>query len=140
MRLAKYPARMSPKLPVGTQKWTGSPTRDAATADQVGIGLEIVDDLGGQAADIDGIGRGETQAGEILLVTGGEDLLYAGLGIVEIAPDSARPLHCTLLGDHLSLLPRRRTPARRVEHNDLGAGDIVEALQGCLAPCHRKWR
>ena len=53
---------------------------DAAPADQVGIGLEIVDDLGGQAADIDGVGRGEAQTGEILLVTGGEDLLYAGLG------------------------------------------------------------
>lgn len=62
---------------------------DAAPADQVGIGLEIVDDLGGQAADIDGVGRGEAQTGEILLVTGGEDLLYTGLRIVEIAPDSA---------------------------------------------------
>ena len=105
---------------------------DAATADQVGVGLEIVDDLGGQAADIDGVGRGETQTGEILLVAGGEDLLYAGLGIVEIAPDSADLYIGTLLGDHLSLL-HGGDAAVGVEHNDLGAGDIVEALQGCLA-------
>ena len=45
---------------------------DAPAAHQIGVGLEIVHDLGRQTADIDGVGGGEPHAGKLFFRAGGE--------------------------------------------------------------------
>ena len=76
--------------------------------------------------------------GRSSLVTGGEDALDAGLGIIEIATDGADLHIAALLGDHLRLLHGGYAPVG-VEDDDLGAGHIPKALQRRLR-CHRRWR
>ena len=105
---------------------------DAAGLHQIAVGAEVIDHLGGQTADIDGVGRGEHGAVEVLVLAGGEDLLHAGLGVVEVAADGADADVGTLLGGHLGLL-NGGDAAVGVEHGDAGAGHVVEALHGRLA-------
>ena len=105
---------------------------DASTAHQIGVGLEIVHDLGRQAADVDGVGGGEPHAGKLFFRAGGENFLHAGLGVVKITADGAHLHVAALLGHHLRLLHGGHAPVG-VEADDLGAGHVVKALQSCLA-------
>ena len=105
---------------------------NAPAAHQVGIGLEVVHDLGRQPADVDGVGGGQAHAGQILFRAGGEDLLHSGLGIVKIAADGADFHIAALLRDHLGLLHGGHA-AVGIKDNNSGAGYIVKALQSRLA-------
>ena len=58
MRLAKYPARISRKLPVGFHKVDLFPHPDAPRLHQIGIGPEVSIPAGPAAHDVDGVGGG----------------------------------------------------------------------------------
>ena len=103
--------------------------------EQLGISGEVIDDLRHEAAPVDGIGTGKAdvplgQSGRNGFIT--EDLLHAGLGVVEIAAHSINGDICTLLRGHLQTLDLAGA-ARGVEHGDLDARDVVVAVQRGLA-------
>ncbi len=102
---------------------------------QSGVGIAIIDDLRNQTADIDRVGRGELVSllcHALLHSRISEDLLYAGLGIIEVAVDTDNAGVVTLLGHHLLLLDGGDA-ILRIKNDDLGAGHICEACQGSLA-------
>ncbi len=102
---------------------------------QIGVSLEIVSDLGGQAADVDGVGGGQpaaVAAGQAAVFSRSEDILYAGLGIVEIAHHGANRHIFTLLGDHLCPLNLGHT-AIGIKYADLHTLHIRKTSQRCLA-------
>ena len=64
---------------------------DLPGLEQLGVGGKIVDDLRHKAAPVDGVGTGKTDIALFQLGSDGliaEHLLYAGLGIVEVAAHS----------------------------------------------------
>ena len=98
---------------------------------QIPVGAEVVDDLRGQTANVDGVGAGQSE-GQLLSLAGGENLLHPGLGIVKVAPDGADVDVAALLGDHLGTLHLGHA-AVGVEYADAHPGNVVEALQGGFA-------
>jgi len=61
-----------------------------------------------------------------------EDVLDAGLSIVEAAFNCQDVAIGTLCGDHLEALDFTDALGR-IEHDDIGAFDIGKSFQGCLA-------
>ena len=65
---------------------------DRAGAQQLRVGGEVVHDLGHEAADVDGVGAREDDAG-VGQARGqlriGEDALHGALGVIEVAADAA---------------------------------------------------
>ena len=120
---AYHPARMLPKLPVGT------------VFHQSRVSPDVIDDLGNEAADVDRIGRTELIALrlEFRAERGvGEHLLHAGLGVVEVAADAEDVGVLAILGDHLALLDLGDA-AFGVEHADLRPGNVRESLERGLS-------
>ena len=108
---------------------------DAARAAQLGIGAEVVHHLGGQAADVDGVGGGQAHAlarQQMLLFHSGKNVLHAGLGVVKIAPDGTDADVAALLGLHLPLL-HGADAAVGVEYDDLRARHVLKARHGGLS-------
>ena len=105
---------------------------NAAVFHQIAVGFEIVHHLGGQAADVDGVGGGQMGPAQIPAGAGGKHVLHPGLGVVEVAPHGAHLYVIACLGGHLQLL-HGADAAVGVEHHDPGAGHVVEALQRRLA-------
>ena len=108
---------------------------DLSRLEQLGISGEVIDDLRHEAAPVDGIGAGKAdvplgQFGRNGFIP--EDLLHAGLGVVEVAAHSIDSDICTLLRGHLQALDLAGA-ARGVEHGDLDARDVVVAVQRGLA-------
>ena len=104
-------------------------------ADQLGIGVEVVDDLGQQPPPVDGVGAGEQHAPllqQLFHGVVGEDAFHRGLGVVEVSLDGADHHVAALLGGHLPLLHGAH-PVPGVEHGDFGPGHVLEARQGRLA-------
>ena len=102
---------------------------------QVAVGRDIVDDLRQDPAPVDGVGRGEEVAPARQLPAEplvGEEPLYAGLGVVEVAHHGGYPHVAPLLGYHLQLLDLGN-PVLRVEHQNFSPGHILKALQGPFA-------
>ncbi|VVB62996.1 Uncharacterised protein [uncultured archaeon] len=64
------------------------------------VGEEVVDCLGQQPADVDGVGRGEAQARKVGI---DKCLLYKGLAVVELASDGQR-VNVVPQGGHLAAL------------------------------------
>ena len=104
---------------------------DALQLDHLAISGEIIDHLRCQPADVDGVCRGQPDTAARFNALG-EDLLDPGLGVVEIALHGADADIAALLRDHLLALNGRHA-AIGVEHNDLRAGNVPEALQRSLA-------
>ena len=67
-----------------------------------------------------------------MLLHGGKDLLNTGLGIVKVAADGAHADVAALLSLHLPLL-YGADAAVGIEHDDLRARHVAEALHGGLA-------
>ena len=108
---------------------------DAARLHEVGVRSIIIDDLRGEAADVDGVGRGQANAltlEQLILADGGEDFLHAGLRIVEVAAYRAHADVFARLRRHLRLLHGAHA-AVGVEDDDLRARHIAEALHRRLA-------
>lgn len=81
---------MSPKLPVGTQKFTLSPIGESAVPHQIAVGGDVVDHLGQNTAPVDGVGRGQEITPLVQLRSDsliGENALNAGLSIIKVADD-----------------------------------------------------
>ena len=111
------------------------PQLDLPGPQQVAVGGDIVDDLGQDAAPVDGVGRGEEPAllpQDLPQCLVGEEGLHAPLGVVEVAPHGADAHVVPGLGDHLQPL-HLADPVLGVEDQDLGPGHVREALQGGLA-------
>ena len=110
------------------------PLGDRALPAQRLVGFKIINDLRHQPSDIDGIGAGKEDAllGKDLSCTGGENLLYPGLGIVEIAPDAADRHIFSLLGDHLQPLDVADL-ALGVKYGDSDILHILKAVESSLA-------
>ena len=105
---------MLPKLPVGTQKFTGSPSDHCTLSQQVAVGGDVVDDLGQHTAPVDGVGAGEEVAPLRQFFPQAfvrEQRLDAGLGIVKVADHGADAHVGALLGGHLQLLNVGLTPS-----------------------------
>ena len=98
---------------------------------KIPVGGKVVGKLGGQTADVDGIGAGQP-VGKCRPLTGGKDILHPGLGIVKITPDGADGDIACLLGDHLGPLDLGDA-AVGIEHADPDPGHIPEAFQRRLA-------
>ena len=108
---------------------------DRAGLDHVAVCGDIVRDLRRETAPVDGVRRGQHHAVPVELRTGlvvGEDALYCALCVVEVAVDGDNLDVRALLRRHLELLHRGNAVYRIVDH-DLGARDIVEAVERCLA-------
>ena len=119
IRLATQPARMSPKLPVGTENDTrrsGAPESDR--------GGEIIDHLGGDPRPVDGIDPRQVQF--VAKASMVEHALHHRLAIVEGALDGERVDVGRGHGRHLPPL-HVRYAAMRVEDEDI---DLIEALEG----------
>ena len=69
---------------------------------------------------------------QILVLAGGEDVLHAGLRVVEVAAHGAYAHVRALLRGHLRLL-HGGDAAVRVKDDDARAGHVVEALERGLA-------
>ena len=107
---------------------------DLVGLDELAVGVEVVDDLGHEAADVDRVGRGEFHAfvGELLPEVRGEDLLDGALHVVEVALDGGDRDVAALLGRHLQVLDVAHL-AMRIEDRDADAGHVHEARKGGLA-------
>ena len=98
---------MLPKLPVGTQKFTGSPFRHRPLCQQVAVGGDVVDDLGQHATPVDGVGAGKEVAPLCQFFPQAlvrEQRFDAGLSIVKVADHGGDTHVGALLGGHLQLL------------------------------------
>ena len=104
---------------------------DLPGVQQVAVGAEVIHDLGRQTADIDGVGAGQG-VGQLPALTGGENILHAGLGVVKVAPDGRDGHVAALLRHHLGTL-HLRDAAVGVKYADAHAGHVPEALQSGLA-------
>ena len=117
------------------------PQVDVEALCQLGISGEVIDDLRHEAAPVDGIGTGKAdvplgQSGRNGFIT--EDLLHAGLGVVEIAAHGINGDICTLLRGHLQTLDLAGA-ARGVEHGDLDARDVEELAMNLLDEVRRNY-
>ena len=133
--LGKVPGQDVPKVARGNHEIHGIAQSDPAFPDQVPIGPEVIDHLGCQPADVDGVGGGEAHALSLkqpLLLHRGKDALDAGLSVVEVSPHRADADVVPVLGGHLGLL-HGADPAVGVEDHDLGAGHVPKARHGSLA-------
>ena len=111
------------------------PLLHAARLQKVAVGRDVIDDLGQDAAPVDGVGGGEEvpPAGQgVPEGAVGEEPLHAGLGVVKVAHHGADSHVVPLLGLHLELLDIG-DPVLGVEHQDAGPVHVLEALQGGLA-------
>ena len=98
---------------------------------KIPVGLEIIHDLRRQTADIDGVGAGKLKR-QLLVPAGGEHILYPGLCIIKVTPDSTDGDIFALLAHHLPTLNLRNATIR-IEHTNADTGHILEALQSGLA-------
>ena len=99
------------------------------------VAVYIVDDLGNQASDIDGIGTGELIAGLIHFPGKGrigEHTLYSVLGIIKIPLNTDYTGIVPSLGNHLLFLDGAY-PVLGVENDDLCPRHIRKAGQSGLA-------
>ena len=119
MRLATQPARMSPKLPVGTENETGRCGR--AERDRAG---EVIDDLRGDARPVDRIDAREAAARRESARSLNRAFTMR-LAIVERALDRERMDVRRVDRRHLPALHLRHAPMR-VEDEDV---DLIEALE-----------
>ena len=139
MARAYHPARILPKFPVGTQRSTSSPGRIFAAGDEEGVSPDVINDLRGEAAPVDGIARRKLDrlSGQIVAQNGVEKQGFdSGLAVVEVAAD----------GEHFGVRPVGRghlealdfaDAAVRVEHDDGNAVDVLISLRGRPSPCRR---
>ena len=107
---------------------------DLACLEQLGVGGKIVDDLRHKTAPVDGVCAGKTDVALFQLGSDGliaEHLLYAGLGIVEVAAHSVHSNVSALLRCHLQTLDLAGA-ASGVEYGNLHTGDIMVAVQRSL--------
>ena len=109
---------------------------NAAGGDHVGVRAHVVDDLGHQAAPVDGVRAGEAspealvQLGAELLVA--EGLLHRVLAVVEVAAHAEHGDVLAELGDHLLALDVADALGG-VEDDDLGESAVGEAFERGLA-------
>ena len=106
---------------------------DLVGLDELAVGVEVVDDLGHEAADVDRVGRGELHAfvGELLPEVRGEDLLDGALHVVEVALDGGDRNVAALLGRHLQVLDVAHLAVRKTVMPM--PGHVHEARKGGLA-------
>ena len=108
---------------------------DRAAADKVCVSAEVIDDLRGKAADVDGVRarQAHTLAREQVLAADlGKDLLDGSLRVVEVAAHRGDTGIVAALRDHLRLLHSGHT-AVWVKDDDLRARDVAETLHRGLA-------
>ena len=108
---------------------------DRAAADKVCVGAEVIDDLRGKAADVDGVRARQAHAlarEQPLAADLGKDLLDGSLRVVEVAAHCGDTGIVAALRDHLRLLHGGHT-AVRVKDDDLRPRHIAEALHRGLA-------
>ena len=113
----------------------GLPRADRPGVHQVGIGGEIIDHLGSQAAKVNRVGRGGELSQPLHLFLKGlvrEELFDPALGIVKIAPNPQHMGVVPLGGGHLQGL-NVADAAVGIKHGAAGAGHVSKALQSGLA-------
>ena len=102
---------------------------DVAGLQHLAIGIDIVNHLRNQTADVDGVRRAQHDALRLQLLCEClimEDLLYTGLGIIEVAADRCCMGVLSRLRAHLQLLEAGNTTIR-IEYDDFRARYIREA-------------
>ena len=119
----------------GHHKVDGLAHADGVLLHQLSIGVEIIDDLRGKTAEVDGIGRaGQLAHGVHLLpeFRAGEQTLHAGLRVVKIALHADDVGIAAAGGGHLQFL-HTAYAAVGVKYRAAGAGHVLEAFQRGLA-------
>ena len=127
---------MSPKLPVGTQKFTLSPMVNLPVPHQVAVGGDVVDHLGQDPAPVDGVGRGEEIAPLRPAPPGqlsSEKMRLTPAWASSKLPMTAQtptfsPSWVTICSSWTA-----RDAVLGVEHQDARLGHVREALHGGLA-------
>ena len=124
-----------PEISRGHHHIYGLSLCDPALPEQLPIGMDIVDNLGHQPADIDGVCRRETQTCRLHLpaqLPVRKYLLHPCLSIVKISVNAHHQGILPLLRHHLSLLDGT-DPGLRVKHYDLRALHPGKSCQGRLS-------